>query len=290
MREAHMKAFNEMMERREPERKAYDEKMRAKWEANRKKRKADFEKMMTKWKADRDKRKAERKADKAKLEAIQDKTYANYMRLEPETEHQEKMDAWIADTKNGRKERTACQEVEANPEKIEPNLGEQEAVVERQEIPNEKAANHSVRACRRETMACQETPEACLECEETISVVVESDTEHQEVSKEYAAVVTVKAASKQHRDRHLAAGRSGKPKELTRGDCGSRRKLAAAYMKVSRRARMAWRKRNIVMNNWTRDKVERGSRRVRRLRKTADAPGRQNRNKGPGRQTAALSE
>jgi hypothetical protein len=31
-----MKAFNEMMERREAERKAYDEKKRAKWEADRK--------------------------------------------------------------------------------------------------------------------------------------------------------------------------------------------------------------------------------------------------------------
>jgi hypothetical protein len=33
---------------------------------------------------------------------------------------------------------------------------------------------------------------------------------------------------KQHRGRHLAAGRRREPKELTWGDCGSRRKLAAA--------------------------------------------------------------
>jgi hypothetical protein len=40
--------------------------------------------------------------------------------MEPETEHQEKMDAWIADMKDGRKERTASQEAtEANPEKME---------------------------------------------------------------------------------------------------------------------------------------------------------------------------
>jgi hypothetical protein len=32
------------------------------------------------------------------------------MRLEPETELQEMMDAWIADMTDGRKERTVCQE------------------------------------------------------------------------------------------------------------------------------------------------------------------------------------
>jgi hypothetical protein len=40
---------------------------------------------MAKWKADRE--------VAARLEAIHDKTDANQMRLEPETEHQEKMDA-----------------------------------------------------------------------------------------------------------------------------------------------------------------------------------------------------
>jgi hypothetical protein len=36
--------------------------------------------------------------------------------MEPETEHQENMDAWIAGMNDGRKERTACQEkTETNP-------------------------------------------------------------------------------------------------------------------------------------------------------------------------------
>jgi hypothetical protein len=68
--------------------------------------------MKAKRKADREKRKAERKTDReevaARLEAMHDKTDANQMRLEPETEHQEKMDAWIANIKDGRKERTAA--------------------------------------------------------------------------------------------------------------------------------------------------------------------------------------
>jgi hypothetical protein len=96
---------------------------------------------------------------------------------------------------------------------------------------------------------------------------MESETEHWEISKEYDAVKTNKASSMGHKNRHLGAGRRGKPKELVRFDCGSRKKLAATYRKVSRRARMAWRKKNIVMNNWIRDKFEPGTRRVRTLRK-----------------------
>jgi hypothetical protein len=46
----------------------------------------------------------ERKADRevvARVEAIHDKTDTNQMRLEPETDHQEKNDAWIVDLKDG---------------------------------------------------------------------------------------------------------------------------------------------------------------------------------------------
>jgi hypothetical protein len=114
--------------------------------------------MMAKRKADQEKGEAERKADRemaTRLEAIHDKRHANQTRLEPETEYQEKMDAWIAAMKDGRKERAVCQEAaKANPEKIEPNPGEKEAVVERQEIPNEEAATHSLRACRKKGTAC----------------------------------------------------------------------------------------------------------------------------------------
>jgi hypothetical protein len=51
--------------------------------------------------------------------------------------------------------------VNAFQEKEEPNPGEKEAVVERQEMPNEEAAIHSLRACQKEMMASQETMEAC---------------------------------------------------------------------------------------------------------------------------------
>jgi hypothetical protein len=53
-RKADMKVFTETMERRYIERKAYNEKILTKWEADREKREAHFEKMMTKWKANRE--------------------------------------------------------------------------------------------------------------------------------------------------------------------------------------------------------------------------------------------
>jgi hypothetical protein len=53
-RKGHIKGINEIMERREVERKADDEKMMAELEVERKIRQADFEKRMAKWKADLD--------------------------------------------------------------------------------------------------------------------------------------------------------------------------------------------------------------------------------------------
>jgi hypothetical protein len=49
-----------------------------------------------------------------------------------------------------------------------------------------------------------------------------------------------------------AAGRRGEPKELNRGDHGSRKKLAAACRKASLRATVAWLKRNVFRKSWTR--------------------------------------
>jgi hypothetical protein len=53
----------------------------------------------------------------AKLEAIHDKTHANEMRLEPETEHQEKMDA--------------------NPEEIKGNIETNRAIQEKSDASRE---------------------------------------------------------------------------------------------------------------------------------------------------------
>jgi hypothetical protein len=80
---------------------------------------------------------------------------------------------------------------------MEPNPGEKEAVVERQEIPNKEATFHSLRACQIERMACQRTTEARLECEEPTSAGTESEVENWEVPTEETAVKS--SEMKRHR-------------------------------------------------------------------------------------------
>jgi hypothetical protein len=97
-------------------------------------------------------------------------------------------------------------------------------------------------ACHKGMMACLGKTEADTEKPDPDSGMMQSTKEHQEFTKKDAAVIPVKGRKKRHRERKPAAG----PNELTRGDCGSGKKLAAACRKVSRRARVRWRKRNVV--------------------------------------------
>jgi hypothetical protein len=75
--------------------------------------------------------------------------------------------------------------------------------------------------------------------------MMQSVEEHQDVTTEGVVVRAVKRLKKRHRGRKSTAGRRGEPKELTRVNCGSRKKLATACRKVSRRATVAWRKRKL---------------------------------------------
>jgi hypothetical protein len=90
-------------------------------------------------------------------------------------------------------------------------------------------------------------------------------------------VKLVNGWKKQHRGRKKAAGRRAEPKELTRGICGSRMKLAATCRKVycraavarcmrdifrpntTRHAKVAQRKENSIGKDHTRDKVMLGT-------------------------------
>jgi hypothetical protein len=153
---------------------------------------------------------------------------------------------------------------------------------------------------------------------------MECGSEHREVPKEDAVVKPVKGQKKRLKGRKLAAGRHGESKQLTQGDCGSRRKLAAACRKVSHRAAVAWRKRNVfrkirTWGNWgsrckftvasrkmacrarvawrrknvvrkdrTRQQVERGTSKGRE--ETVEGPRMQNWNKEPGHKTAATTQ
>jgi hypothetical protein len=81
--------------------------------------------------------------------------------------------------------------------------------------------------------------------------MMQSAEEHQEVPREEAAVIPGRGRKRRHRGRKQAAGRRGEPKEPTRGDHGSRKKLAAACRKASRCATVAWRRRNVFRKSWT---------------------------------------
>jgi hypothetical protein len=68
------------------------------------------------------------------------------------------------------------------------------------------------------------------------------------LSKGEAALMPVGEPKKQRRVCNLASKRRQKRKERTRGYRGSRRKLTAVCKRVSRRAKVAWRKRNLFRN------------------------------------------
>jgi hypothetical protein len=107
-----------------------------------------------------------------------------------------------------------------------------------------------MKACQ-ETTVCHETTEADTKEIEPNPGMMQSVAEHQEAPKD-SIVKPVEGRKKRHRGRKQAAGRRGEPKDVTRGNCGSRRKLAAACRKVSRRAKVAWRKRNVFRKTLTR--------------------------------------
>jgi hypothetical protein len=103
-----------------------------------------------------------------------------------------------------------------------------------------------VYACHKEMMACLGKTEADTEKPDPDSGMMQSTEEHQEFAKKDAAVMPVGEPRKRRRVRNLAAERRQKQKERIRITCESRRKSAASCRKVSRRATVAWRKRNLV--------------------------------------------
>jgi hypothetical protein len=129
--------------------------------------------------------------------------------------------------------------------KIDTNI---KAILATQEIMNKmKKENETKRPSEQKRNTCEttgykptgmhghEVTEADAEKIRPDPGIMQSVAEHQKVPKE-DVVKPVKGRKRRHRGKEQAAGRRGEPKELTRGDCGSLRKLAAACRKVSRRA------------------------------------------------------
>jgi hypothetical protein len=88
---------------------------------------------------------------------------------------------------------------------------------------------------------------------------IKSVAEHQEVTVEEAAVKSLGALKKQHMGWHLVAGCHSQLQERTQGNCGSRKKLAAASRKLTHSAGVAQRKGHIVRKTQTGNNVARGA-------------------------------
>jgi hypothetical protein len=143
----------------------------------------------------------------------------------------DKMDACIANRRDDQEETMSCQEM------MEPRLECEEPISD-------------------DIKACHEATEANTEKIEPIQGMMQSVAEHQVAPKEDVIVKPVKERKKRHRGRKPATERRGEPKEMTRGDCGCRRKLAAACRRVSHHARVAWRKRNLLRKIRTQENCE----------------------------------
>jgi hypothetical protein len=96
---------------------------------------------------------------------------------------------------------------------------------------------------------------------------IKSESEHHEISKEEAALKTVRALKERYVDQHLAVGRRRHLKKRTQGSGESQKQLAAARRGMTRHAIPAVRKErgrkgpaveNRQRKIWTRDDVEKG--------------------------------
>jgi hypothetical protein len=88
---------------------------------------------------------------------------------------------------------------------------------------------------------------------------MESGAEHLEVPKKYAAMKLIRGLRKQHRGQKLAAERCQELKERTRGNCGSRKELAATGRKMPCHAGVTQHKETSSGRVKTWDRVARGA-------------------------------
>jgi hypothetical protein len=99
-----------------------------------------------------------------------------------------------------------------------------------------------MRTWRKEMETDGEVMEACLGKTEANPEETESESEHPEIPEKEAEVEIFGALKKPQGGRHLAVGLRGNPKERTQGICGSRKKLASADRRMTRRTEVSRRK------------------------------------------------
>jgi hypothetical protein len=135
--------------------------------------------------------------------------------------------------------RTHREKMKADMEEIRSKMDEVFAKMDRKASPEIMTATQT------------KTDVKLKELTEPREEMMQSAEEHQVVPREDAMAIPVRGRKRRHRGRKQAAGRRGEPKELIRGDRGSRKKLAAVCRKASRRAKVAWLKRNVFRKSRT---------------------------------------
>jgi hypothetical protein len=188
-----------------------------------------MQRVMAEWRALRERLHAETEALNTRTKAAQARTEAIWSRTKamrdkmteaiPEEEEPSPQEA----TERIEKTQVELPTVEVSPDTRNKKLEEKS---EQQEVPKEGPA------------------EAHLECEGQGHKEWKSGAERQLVPME-EVTRNSSGTKKRPRGRRIAAGRHLKPTKLIQGDGESRRKLVAARRKVSRRATVAWHRRNI---------------------------------------------
>jgi hypothetical protein len=189
-------------------------------------RKVYQEKMMAERKADQEKWQTERKAHKN----------------EPQKMMKEMMDA--KQTKTDDNQEGMEVDLKETKEEIKSGEAEMKSTVNAfQERMDTSIANR--KDGRKGRTSCQEATKADTQKTEPGPRMMQSVEEHQEIPKEDAAVMPVRGLTKRRRDRYLAASRRQKQKGRIQASGESRRRLTVADKKMTRRATVAWRKKNI---------------------------------------------
>jgi hypothetical protein len=217
-----------------------------KMDSNQEKMAADKEDLLTRIKEE------DRQANQdflARMEAIFDD---NRKKAESDENFWAKMDAFheerMAMIDDEKKRIMATWNTHTETKKIETDPGMMQSAEEHQDTISEDVAVMPVKGLKNDEkkrmMATWNTHTETKKIK-TDPGMMQSAEEHQYTISEDVAVMPVKGLKKRSRGRKWTAGRRGEPKELTRGNGGSRKKLAAACRKVSRHAAVVWKKRKL---------------------------------------------
>jgi hypothetical protein len=158
-----------------------------------------------------------------------------------------RMDAWLTDMKNIRKETMTCQEktmarlagkeqptsVEMKPEVTHEEVPVEDATVMPVGEPRNRSRDRRNLAAERRQKNQQKRNQSKNGCRKNLVTAHRGTTRSAQVAQRMATLLT----------------------KETRRYYGSQKRMIVVYRKMSRHATVAWLKRHIIRKNWTRSKV-----------------------------------